>query len=44
MHSEIIKHAQSLIAERINPFPTDGLNVCDKSEFVILIMEEAYGF
>ncbi len=36
MHSEIIKHAQSLIvylAERINPFPTDGLYVYDKLEF-----------
>ncbi len=38
MHSEIIKHAQSLIAERINPFPTNGLYVCDKLEFVVYFL------
>jgi len=38
MHSEIIKHAPLLVfyfAERINPFPTNGLYVCDKLEFDI---------
>ena len=36
MHSEIIKTrtiAGILLAERINPFPTNGLYVCEKWEF-----------
>ena len=37
MHSEIIKTRTiaSFLAERINPFPTNGLYVYDKPEFIV---------